>query len=859
MLYRILHEMAPQTFTEVESLVTVEEWLVSCNSNTKQSPLTPPTSPVAAILQPVSSETQTHIKGNLMALIRHMNDHARNTLDAKRHDFNITAMVNVTTVVRGCTTSRCPSSTTAPFVSASPSPQKSNLRGSSSAEGGGKADSDQQNASLSPKEMEDISEAWHQFALLSQLFVAMVALSGVPRMLQCLKGLPREEQKVLSNLTREAMQHYGLKSTRASVDRRGSVMSVNRYTSPYRNANASTVLQTSSSVIGSVSTLLPTGMDGMGGGAGPGSSLAGDGMHYRMKAMQLGQEVEEWKSRAQTLESQYALLMDEKKVWDYKYRKLLDEVEKEPSEDLVVLQASLAQKDETIEALRAKVLEQQEAVSAMKQASSVHQLQNDNLKRKLKQQEEVIVRFMEDRREMESKLQLAEDKLEARTKAYQTLEVDAEKLRSELKLLQLSKPTEGGGGGGNEEEQRMLASNVSFTSTGSVGRTLGLEKELREVRRQRDNFQKQIQVLQRQFAAATAGGAGSSPFPTMGAGGHRGPVSPSAGIGGTSSGGVGVANENTLAVAAYDTLKAQLRQLEREKHQQKHQLKEAQSRIKELEGQLENAKTVANSLTERIIMTAREAPASNTGVGGPTSTNMPAPSRSPRPGRSGKEDEAGLSLAPPLTSTTGRTVSGKDQMEHPSPPPLPSLPQGTTSATTPATLKNDTEKDTTGTMSSESAAITKTIVPPLPLDSISIHPSGSLDLPLSSIAGRPGTQIEPPLSATTTSLVPPLSLPSTSASAEAAIASLKQQVTMLTSLLLSYGYQNSLLQQHDLLLFRDRQVGYMERYRQEKKGRRAVMSNPSPGGIGARLLSMHRRVLEQGMLESVVHHYVGHR
>lgn len=752
-MYRILHKVAPHTFTDVDMLEAVEDWVIPSPSPVT-SPVTSPMSPKSSgaavssppppppTLRPISPETQTIIKANLMALIRHMNDHARFSLDASRQEFNFTAMVNVNTVVRRCTTSCCVPTIPSSFASSASSP-KASVRKAEKGKEDGDADG------MGEEEKETAQDAgWSQFAVMTQLFVAMIALSGVPTMVQCLKSLDREEQRVLSNLTRDAMQAYGLKTGRQSVDRRGSAMNANRFVSPFRGMG----------VGGSQTSMLS---DVSGGGSV--AQGGGGGVDYRMKAFQLEDEIKEWKSRSQTFESQFRLLEEEKKNWDYKYKKLLQEVEKEPTQDLAALQASVAQKNEAVEALRAKVVEQQEAVSATKHAYSVLQLQNENQKRKLKQQEEVMGRLMEDRQELENKAQLAEDKLEVRKKVCQDLELEVEGLQNELKLLQLSKQKDGNGEDG--EEGGLLVRNASFTSTGSVGRTVGLEKALREVRLQRDNYRKQIQVLQRQFAVATANfpGAGSPvPFLRVGSSPARALPHPSSstttttgggeGGGGAEEGSMTTTANYALALAACDTLKAQLRQSERERHDQKQQLKEATRRIQQLEEKIEQER--------EHFMQSTEVAQTKT-----------------------KEEEA---------AAEGR----KENME------------GTT---TQMAVKDEKE-----------------------------------DLHATREASSVATAVHAPVSSTSDTIRPSMS-PMTPA-----------HLSVLISLLYVYGYQNMQLQHHDLLLFADRQVGYLERIRQESVRRNGMYVDHWHQGIGMgkQLMAGQRRIVEQGLLESTVHHYV---
>lgn len=742
-LYRILNKVAPQIFTDVDMLEAVEDWVIPPSPSPVTSPWSAkmksasPVSPPPPTLRPLTPETQATIKGNLMALIRHMNDHGRFSLDARRQEFNFSAMVNVNTIVRSCTTSCCVRSLPS-FLPSSPKAISSLLK-----EEKEKPEEAEGTRDEGREAREASQEAgWTQFAVITQLFVAMIALSGVPTMVQCLKSLDREEQRVLSNLTRDAMQTYGLKTGRASVDRRGSAMNANRFISPFRAVGAGASQSSSLS-------------DAVGA-----SGVQGGGVDYRMKAFQLEDEVKEWKSRSQTFESQFRLLEEEKKNWDYKYKKLLQELEKEPTQDLAALQASVAQKNEAVEALRVKVVEQQEAASAAKHAYSVQQLQNENQRRKLKQHEEVIGRLMEDRQELENKAQLAEDKLEVRKKVCQELELEVEGLKNEVKLLQLFKNKDGLNGEEEDrgEEDPMLVRKASFTSTGSVGRTVGLEKTLREVRLQRDNYRKQIQVLQRQFSVATANfpGAGSPvPFLRPGSSPARGlphGSSSAAGEGGggaTAEGSMTATANQALMLAACDTLKAQLRQSERERQEQKQQLKEATRRIQQLEEKIEQEK-------EHMWHSSEV--------------------------EKGEEGKKGVGENAVATTTASKEAAPKD-----------------------------------------------------------VHAVGEE----TSLAVGTAAPVSSTL-ATLPEQMYPMS---------------KQNLSILFSSLYTYGYQNVLLQHHDLLLFSDRQTGYVERLRQErvtKDGIDADLWGPETG-IGKRLMAQQRRNVEQGLLESTLHHYVSSR
>lgn len=707
-VYRILHEIMPSIFSDVQAMEEVPDWL-AVHRDAAAAPST------AETTGSPSSEAQTIMKGNLLTLIRHMNEHARSTLDAKRNEFNLTAMVNAGSIVQ----STCLRSAAADWT-----------------------ETDRQRA----------TEGREQFGVLTNLFVAMVALSGIPTMLHCLKQLPREEQKLLSDITREAMQTYGLKGSRPSVDTRRSVRpQSNRFSSPAMmgaggGAGGSSVLP---------ATSLPTAAS---------SLLSDEGSYYLNKNIQLTQELEEVKSKAQEMEAKYALEVEERRSWEMRYKKLFSEMERQPTSDVSSLQQSLQQKSDTIDALNEKLDEQQARLNAIKQAASVHEMQNENTKRKIKQLEETITRMLSEYREMESKVALAEDKLAAKTKGYQELEVQVEQLRSEVRLLQLSK---GNNGDGNDDRM----ADMSFASTGSVGRALILEKEVVEVRRQRDNLQKQVHVLQRQYAAASA--------------------MPSGGV------------ASSVHSATQDTLKAQVRQLERERDAQKKQLQQAQERIQELEGQ---------------VGAAAAAAAAASVVGNGSIVEPPLPSEGSHAIPSPKEVGSGSALS---EGVVGHNDQAKGE----------------------AAAEESARRDDN--------AVCEPCTPERPVGG-----DGGVELPgmattegaaLQSAGGLSPEHLPDGGASTTTT---------TAALAAAVPAFVKQQQAIMSSLLLSYAYQNVVLQQHDVLLYKDKMEGYMERMRRGVAGGEEVEEYSTHNSRGGTLLSRQRRRIEEGLLESVVHNHI---
>lgn len=603
-LYRILNKVSPSVFVDLEIIRDPEE-----GGDASEE------------------DVQTTMRGNLISLVRHLNEYCRNTLQAKLSDFNLTAVVNVSRIV----------------------PVMAKRRGGESRGGesrGGDSDASGE-------------ENQGQFATITDLFVAAVALSGVPTLIDALKQLPREEQQVLSNITREMMKKYGLTSSRASADPRRSARP-SRFGSPAQNSSGSSPMS---------------------------NTLIDDSSYYRAKNMQLTQELEECKSSAALLESKMSLVVEEKRNIESKYKQLLEEMERRPSQDTESLQILLQQKTDENKALTVRVEEQESRIKSLKHAMSA---QEEVAKQKMKQLEGTMVRIVEDRREVENKLSLAEDKLTGHAKIREELQNEIEDLRSKYRLLQLSsKPNDG-------DDENNIA-NTSFASTGSVGRAMALEREVTEARRQRDNLQKQVYVLQRQFAAAAAPSAVSQ------------------------------------GAAAQDTLKAQVRQLERERDSTKRQLQEAQEHILELERQ------VAASAEGKT--TAEEAEATHGDVGTDSSKGTPQ-----------KAGSAAASVAE-KTAVDGEKTSGGAEEQ------------------------------------------------------------GSNALATSNTAH-------------------------------------KQQQALLSSLLVSFAYHNTLLQQHDFLLFLDKEEGYAERRRQERHKQEFEHCHRGT------LLSRQRRMVEEGLLESVVHNQI---
>lgn len=624
-VYRVLHTIAPTTFTE---LLAMEEILDDdlpwgSGGSLKFSP-----------------QIETKMKGNLLTLIRHMNDHARFNLDAKRGDFNLTALVSASAVVQ--------------YASRASLPSEQPLEG----EG--------------------------QFRLLMNLFVAMVALSGLPILLNCLKSLPREQQKTLSDLTRETMHEYGLRGTRSSVDRRRAAAIPSRYTSPFASQ--------------SMGSVAPAVME--------------ESTYFRSKNAQLSQEVEEWKSRVSALESKNAILGEECKNIEYKYHQLLNEVERDTAGETAALKTAVEKKTETIEALQQKLDEAQQRLKSVKQAAEAHQMQSDGLKSKIKQLEAAVLRMMEDRRELEQKNALLEDKLTARNKGFQELEEETERLRNELRFLECSDRVPRLTQEPHGDEPSKLA-NASFASNDSITRVLSLEKDLTDIRRQRDQLQKQVNVLQRQFAS-----------------------------------GASITSGSTVQAAAQDTLKAQVRQLERERQVLHRQREKAMERIQELESML-------------------------------------------------------------------------------------ALPQGGGSAQYVASSKPAASE------ARESELVCDTERRPAPQTPRTPNRPTLSEIPNEGCPMSFGSAGEVPTSLT---------------------ASGKRILTTLSSMLMAYAFQNVLLQQHDVLLFKDHLEGYRERARHLRRGHEANwwedLAQPTGNNGGRSFLARQRRMVEVGLMESVVHHHI---
>ncbi|CCW61669.1 unnamed protein product [Phytomonas sp. EM1] len=300
--------------------------------------------------------------------------------------------------------------------------------------------------------------------------------------------------------------------------------------------------------------------------------------YYRAMTQQLRGELEDARGRLREAEAKLQLSEQERQGWEGKYRHLLAEQAPRGGipPDAADLLRRLTLKEEAITALKRTVDEQAAKLSAAKDAAAAHTAGMMLVKHQLKTLQEELTRKSNERREAVEKLAVAEDKLALQIQTRADLENEMEELRSQITLLQLA--SQGKRQDRKDEEDATGHSlSLSFGSNGSVDRIMQLENELDDVRTQRNTLQRQLLALQRQVATMPSALAD----PT----------------------------------AANDTLKAHLRQLEKEKEQLHKQLSEVLERVEIVQYRNDDRAGVeAAGATERM---PESTPA--------TATHMPRP------------------------------------------------------------------------------------------------------------------------------------------------------------------------------------------------------------------------------------------
>lgn len=424
-------------------------------------------------------------KGNILTLMRHMNEYAVSAMGAPS-DFNLMTLVNAGVIASSAV-----------------------LMGTEAAAAPGEDEGEQ------------------QLGLLTDLFVVMVVLCGLPDVMTQVKSLDRSDQVILSNTAKNTVTMYAMKPMRryetpSAVDGRSA--------STHRTALTSKRNQ---------SVLRPHA--GNSNDTSPSSAplLMGDAdnQYYRNATVKLRRELEDLKGKFDETESRYQLAEAERRSWENKYRLLLAEQGSRPAtKETEDLERRIARKDGSIQSLTKMVEEQQTKLSAFKEATQALEQALTAMKQKNRINEEALIAKSNERRDALEKLSLEQDKLAVQMQARRDLENEVEELTSQLSLIHLTQQQTA-----KEEEEHIR--NSSFGSNGSFDRVLQLENEIDEIRHQRDSLQKQLHALQRQVSTIPA---------------HDG-------------------------TAAHDTLKAQVRQLEKEKANLQQQLSAVQLRLEDLE------------------------------------------------------------------------------------------------------------------------------------------------------------------------------------------------------------------------------------------------------------------------------------
>ncbi|RNF18270.1 uncharacterized protein Tco025E_04582 [Trypanosoma conorhini] len=340
---------------------------------------------------------------------------------------------------------------------------------------------------------------------LTDIFLVMVVLSGDPVVLQALKSLPHADQLALSNAAKACITKYALRPRRRhETPTLGDSAASSQYRSVTRRR-------------GDASSH-----------AGIRSALAADEAAFTQEIARLRRELEDANAKVVELDAKLHLTLSEKQEWESKYKKLLAEAElgrtAAAGEDH--LRQLLAKKEAVVQKLTATIEENHKRISAFKEATAAQETALGSFKRKLRRTEEELMKKNVERREALDKLSVVEESLAAQRKTQTELERQLEEVRTELALSKAECST-----GVDHAE---VCSNRSFGSVNSMDRVVQLENELDEARSQKEAAERLLHVLQRQVAS----------LPT----------------------------EEFKSSAALDALKAQLRQVEKEKGDLRSQL-----------------------------------------------------------------------------------------------------------------------------------------------------------------------------------------------------------------------------------------------------------------------------------------------
>ncbi|KAF5226754.1 hypothetical protein ECC02_000255 [Trypanosoma cruzi] len=342
-LYRILARISPQTFPDADEM-------------TEQAPS--------------SRQNWVVRKGNLVALVRHMNDYAHQFLGAPE-TLNLTLLISPTEIAN------------LPELS---------------------------EESKTPLELEKGMECLME---LTDIFVVMVVLSGDPAVLQAVKSLPHAEQVVLSNAAKACITKHALRPRRRheTLALEDSLKSgLHRSVTAGCAESSSHAAHLSCSLVGEEALnhqilQLRRGLD-----------------DANAKVVELDSKLHLALTERQEWESKYKNLLAEAEL-----RRMTAAGEDH-------LRQLLAKKEEIVQKLTATIEDQKKRISAFKEATAAQETALGSFRRKLKHTEEELMKKNVERREALDRLSVAERSLAAQMNIRAELERQLEDLRTELAL-----------------------------------------------------------------------------------------------------------------------------------------------------------------------------------------------------------------------------------------------------------------------------------------------------------------------------------------------------------------------------------------------------------------------------------------
>ncbi|RNF12790.1 hypothetical protein TraAM80_00146 [Trypanosoma rangeli] len=254
---------------------------------------------------------------------------------------------------------------------------------------------------------------------LTDIFLVIVVLSGNPIILQAVKSLPHADQVALSNAAKACVTKYALRPRRRHET---LTLGNSAPSSPYRGV---TIKRSEPSFH---SGLCSSPVVDEAAFTQEISQLRRELDDANAKVVELDAKLHLTITEKQEWESRYKNLLAEA------------ELGRTAAAGEDHLRQLLAKKENVVQKLTATIEEHQKRISAFKEATAAQEAALGSFKRKLKHTEEELMRKNVERREALDKLSVAEESLSAQRNARTELERQLEDMRTELALLKAECP-----------------------------------------------------------------------------------------------------------------------------------------------------------------------------------------------------------------------------------------------------------------------------------------------------------------------------------------------------------------------------------------------------------------------------------